>query len=110
MIEVFEQNIIRFLIFYIYIYYYLLCKYNLCAKPITLLNLLMLHLIFSVSLVRFVYDDLVTNGIIVPEQEVPPPTVPMDYSWARVRHVLCFYDGNSLLKGSVLVAYHAETW
>lgn len=31
-----------------------------------------------------VYDDLVTRGVIVPAKEVPPPTVPMDYSWARV--------------------------
>lgn len=33
---------------------------------------------------RSVYEDLVTKGVIVPAQEVPPPTVPMDYSWARV--------------------------
>lgn len=33
---------------------------------------------------RKVYDDLVKNGVIVPAEEVPPPTVPMDYSWARV--------------------------
>jgi hypothetical protein len=31
-----------------------------------------------------VYEDLVAKGAIVPAQEVPPPTVPMDYSWARV--------------------------
>lgn len=31
-----------------------------------------------------VYDDLVARGVIVPAKEVPPPTVPMDYSWARV--------------------------
>lgn len=30
-----------------------------------------------------VYSDLVDNGVIVPKDEVPPPTVPMDYSWAR---------------------------
>lgn len=30
------------------------------------------------------YDELVADGTIVPAQEVPPPTVPMDYSWARV--------------------------
>lgn len=30
-----------------------------------------------------VYDSLVQSGVIVPEPEVPPPTVPMDYSWAR---------------------------
>lgn len=33
---------------------------------------------------RFVYDDLVAKGVIQPADEVPPPTVPMDYSWARV--------------------------
>lgn len=30
-----------------------------------------------------VYNDLVESGVIVPKDEVPPPTVPMDYSWAR---------------------------
>ncbi|XP_056879201.1 ATP-citrate synthase isoform X1 [Takifugu flavidus] len=30
-----------------------------------------------------VYEKLVANGTIVPAEEVPPPTVPMDYSWAR---------------------------
>ncbi|XP_037075234.1 LOW QUALITY PROTEIN: ATP-citrate synthase-like [Pollicipes pollicipes] len=30
-----------------------------------------------------VYQDLVSKGVIVPEPEVPPPTVPMDYNWAR---------------------------
>uniref|UniRef100_H2TQH2 ATP-citrate synthase n=1 Tax=Takifugu rubripes TaxID=31033 RepID=H2TQH2_TAKRU len=30
-----------------------------------------------------VYEQLVANGTIVPAEEVPPPTVPMDYSWAR---------------------------
>lgn len=34
---------------------------------------------------RVVYEDLVAKGVIIPAQEVPPPTVPMDYSWARVR-------------------------
>lgn len=33
--------------------------------------------------IKSVYDSLVQRGIIVPEQEVPPPTVPMDYNWAR---------------------------
>jgi len=31
-----------------------------------------------------VYCRLVQDGVIVPEPEVPPPTVPMDYSWASV--------------------------
>ncbi|XP_041714241.1 ATP-citrate synthase isoform X1 [Coregonus clupeaformis] len=35
------------------------------------------------DIIRTVYDELVANGTIVPAQEVPPPTVPMDYSWAR---------------------------
>ncbi|KAF8383510.1 acly-1 [Pristionchus pacificus] len=30
-----------------------------------------------------VYGDLVERGVIVPKPEVPPPAVPMDYSWAR---------------------------
>ncbi|KAK3912870.1 ATP-citrate synthase [Frankliniella fusca] len=30
-----------------------------------------------------VYAQLVANGAIVPAAERPPPTVPMDYSWAR---------------------------
>ncbi|KAI9526365.1 hypothetical protein NQZ68_039973 [Dissostichus eleginoides] len=35
------------------------------------------------DVVKTVYDELVANGTIIPAQEVPPPTVPMDYSWAR---------------------------
>lgn len=35
-------------------------------------------------LFRSVYEDLVSKGVIQPAGEVPPPTVPMDYSWARV--------------------------
>jgi ATP citrate (pro-S)-lyase len=30
-----------------------------------------------------VYHDLVQKKVIIPQQEVPPPTVPMDYQWAR---------------------------
>ena len=29
------------------------------------------------------YNQLVQNGTIVVQAEVPPPTVPMDYVWAR---------------------------
>ena len=32
-----------------------------------------------------VYEELVAKGVVVPEAEVPPPAVPMDYAWARVR-------------------------
>lgn len=35
------------------------------------------------STVKQVYDNLVRQGVIVPSPEVPPPTVPMDYNWAR---------------------------
>ncbi|KAM9462499.1 ATP-citrate synthase-like isoform 2-T3 [Clarias gariepinus] len=35
------------------------------------------------DVIRTVYEELVASGVIVPAQEVPPPTVPMDYSWAR---------------------------
>jgi len=30
-----------------------------------------------------VYEDLVKKGVIVPQPEIPPPPVPMDYAWAR---------------------------
>ena len=33
---------------------------------------------------RDVYSGLVDEGIVVEQEEVPPPTVPMDYTWARV--------------------------
>ncbi|XP_070703655.1 ATP-citrate synthase [Pempheris klunzingeri] len=35
------------------------------------------------DLIISVYDDLVAKGVIQPAAEMPPPTVPMDYSWAR---------------------------
>ncbi|XP_067632890.1 ATP-citrate synthase isoform X2 [Eurosta solidaginis] len=35
------------------------------------------------ELIQQVYAELVKSGRIVPKEEVPPPTVPMDYSWAR---------------------------
>lgn len=36
------------------------------------------------DVIQDVYHKLVEDGTIVPQPEVPPPTVPMDYSWARV--------------------------
>ena len=30
-----------------------------------------------------IYQELVGQGVIVPQPEVPPPPVPMDYAWAR---------------------------
>lgn len=35
------------------------------------------------DVIQNVYEQLVKEGIIHPAPEVPPPTVPMDYSWAR---------------------------
>ncbi|KAI8036259.1 hypothetical protein M5D96_010852, partial [Drosophila gunungcola] len=35
------------------------------------------------DLIHHVYGELVKTGRVVPKEEVPPPTVPMDYSWAR---------------------------
>ncbi|XP_047486434.1 ATP-citrate synthase-like [Penaeus chinensis] len=35
------------------------------------------------EMVHLVYRSLLEEGIIVPKEEVPPPTVPMDYNWAR---------------------------
>lgn len=35
------------------------------------------------ELIGNVYNQLVKTGQIVPVEEVPPPTVPMDYAWAR---------------------------
>ncbi|KAA0201678.1 hypothetical protein HAZT_HAZT005084, partial [Hyalella azteca] len=36
------------------------------------------------DVIQRVYDELLRTGVVVPRQEVPPPTVPMDFSWARV--------------------------
>uniref|UniRef100_A0A0V0G5Z5 ATP-citrate synthase n=1 Tax=Triatoma dimidiata TaxID=72491 RepID=A0A0V0G5Z5_TRIDM len=35
------------------------------------------------EVIQEVYSELVKSGDIVPGPELPPPTVPMDYSWAR---------------------------
>ncbi|XP_065166954.1 ATP-citrate synthase isoform X2 [Atheta coriaria] len=35
------------------------------------------------EMIGSIYQGLVSKGVIVPCTEVPPPTVPMDYSWAR---------------------------
>ena len=45
-----------------------------------------LSLSLSLSLPPFhseVYSQLVTQGLILPQPEVAPPTVPMDYKWAQ---------------------------
>ncbi|CAL1686648.1 unnamed protein product [Lasius platythorax] len=35
------------------------------------------------DLIQTVYEKLVKDGTVMPKPEVPPPTVPMDYNWAR---------------------------
>ncbi len=35
------------------------------------------------STIGHVFDQLVANKVILLKEEVPPPTVPMDYDWAR---------------------------
>lgn len=34
--------------------------------------------------IKKVFDNLISEGKVILTDEVPPPTVPMDYSWARV--------------------------
>lgn len=48
------------------------------------------------DIIQDVYHKLVEDGTIVPQPEVPPPTVPMDYSWARVRFKVILQISNSL--------------
>ena len=40
--------------------------------------------LFILNIYSEVYEQLVSQGAIEIKQEVPPPTVPMDYNWARV--------------------------
>lgn len=35
------------------------------------------------DIIKQVYDELVTRGVVTPKPEVAAPTVPMDYNWAR---------------------------
>lgn len=35
------------------------------------------------NVIHQVYNELLEAQIIIPQEEVPPPTVPMDYDWAR---------------------------
>lgn len=34
-------------------------------------------------LCRTVYNQLTSKGMVTPVPEKPPPTIPMDYNWAR---------------------------
>lgn len=40
---------------------------------------------------RLVYEELLKKGEIVRKPEVTPPTVPMDYNWARVSVCVCMW-------------------
>jgi len=51
---------------------------------------------------------LVKDGIIVPKPEVPVPTVPMDYGWARVNIIyllilFIYHDPFSLLRRKIII-------
>ena len=46
------------------------------------LTITTLYVFFSIY--SDVYEQLVDQGVIEIKPEVPPPTVPMDYNWARV--------------------------
>lgn len=46
----------------------------------------------SVLFCRQVYKDLLARGDIVERPEVTPPTVPMDYNWARVSSAVYFWS------------------
>lgn len=35
------------------------------------------------EMIHSVFQSLVQKGVIIVKPEVPPPTVPMDYNWAR---------------------------
>ena len=37
---------------------------------------------------REVYEQLVAAGLIIPKPETEPPSLPMDYSWAQVGHLI----------------------
>ncbi len=38
-----------------------------------------------------VFDELVRAGQLTPKPDLLPPSVPMDYDWARVKFILKFY-------------------
>jgi len=59
------------------------------------------------DLIQNVYEQLVKDGTIVPEPEVPPPTVPMDYNWARVSFILCVYS-DIVTFHSILLFFHCN--
>ena len=45
---------------------------------------------------RDVYEDLKMKGVIVLKEEVAPPTVPMDFNWARVSGCMFHPPGSRL--------------
>ena len=40
---------------------------------------------FSIGLISVIFDELVKSGQLLPKPDLLPPSVPMDYDWARVR-------------------------
>ena len=58
--------------------------YNSRIFSLRILPLVSFTSCFSLIICRKVYDELLKKGEIVIKPEVTPPTVPMDYNWARV--------------------------
>lgn len=43
-----------------------------------------------------VFDNLVKSGELIPKPDILPPSVPMDYDWARVKtsEIVIYYKKN----------------
>ena len=41
---------------------------------------------------REVFENMVAEGVIIPKPDEAPPTVPMDYNWARVITAQSLYN------------------
>ncbi|KAH3689961.1 hypothetical protein DPMN_191345 [Dreissena polymorpha] len=61
-------------------------------------------------LIKEVYEKLVNDGTIVPRPEEAPPTVPMDYAWARANRVAASVTGiGHSLRQSVNIRPYGDT-
>lgn len=66
------------------------CKIKQCAVVLFVAyQTNQVNFTFYFHLLSKVYKQLVEKGDIVAQPEKRPPTVPMDYNWAQVRHFLC---------------------
>ena len=58
---------------------------------------------------RQVFSELVSTGVVIPKEEVAPPTVPMDYNWARVGYYFDFFLSNSKNILCILLFYYCRS-